>query len=200
MRLGLYGGSFDPIHCGHVTPVLEAVEQLELERVVYLPTAQPPHKPATDFAPVARRFAMVELAVIDHDRLQVSDFELASGPSYTIDTLEHFADQQPDAELYLLIGSDSLAQIESWCRWRQLFEVARIAVLRRPGWTREQVLAGVSASARVLITAAVTWVDNEPLEISATEIRRRLRAGGPVPSDWAPAAVLQYARKYSLYS
>lgn len=200
MRLGLYGGSFDPIHFGHVRPVLEAVEQLELDRVIYLPTTQPPHKPATDFAPALRRFAMAELAVVDHDRLQVSDFELASGPSYTIDTLEHFAHQQPDADLYLLIGSDSLAEIESWRRWRDLFEVARIAVLRRPGWSRERVLAGASAATRELIIAAVTWVDNEPLEISATEMRRRLRAGDRVPSDWAPAAVVQYARKYSLYS
>jgi nicotinate-nucleotide adenylyltransferase len=200
IRLGLYGGSFDPIHCGHVRPVLKAVEQLELERVLFLPTAQPPHKRAAEFAPVLRRFAMAELAVFDHDVLQVSDFEIGSGPSYTIDTVEHFADQSPGADLHLLIGSDSLAGIETWRRWRELFEVARIAVLYRPGWSREQVLAGVSAEARELINAGVTWVDNQPVDISATKVRQKLRTGGRVPKDWVPEAVVQYARKYSLYS
>ena len=109
MRLGLYGGSFDPIHHGHVRPVLKAVERLQLDRVLYLPTAQPPHKMDAAFAPALHRFAMAELALLDHNRLQVSDFELVGRPSFTVETLEHFNTRFPDAWLHLLIGSDSLA-------------------------------------------------------------------------------------------
>ncbi len=144
MRLGLYGGSFDPIHYGHVRPVLKAVERLQLDRVLYLPTAQPPHKIGTSFAPALHRFAMAELALLDHNRLQVSDFELVGRPSYTVETLEHFKARLPDARLHLLIGSDSLAGIEGWRRWRDLFGLARIAVLRRPGWSRDRVSRAAS--------------------------------------------------------
>ncbi|MDH3405204.1 MAG: nicotinate-nicotinamide nucleotide adenylyltransferase, partial [Acidobacteriota bacterium] len=121
MRLGLYGGSFDPIHYGHVRPVLKAVERLQLDRVLYLPTARPPHKAEGPFASPLHRFVMVELALLDHDRLQVSDFELVERPAYTVETLEGFAARFPEAQLHLLLGSDSLAAIESWRRWRDLF-------------------------------------------------------------------------------
>jgi len=200
-RIGLYGGSFDPIHWGHVRPVLSAVEQLRLDRVVYLPTAQPPHKPGAEFAPALRRFVMVELAVRGDDRLRVSDFELSARPSYTIDTIEHFAGREPECELHLLIGSDSLAQIDSWRRWRDILGAVRLGVLARPGWNRDEVLASVSPDARRFVGAeTVVWVDSPALEIASTEVRRRLCAGEPVPRDWVPEAVVQYAKKYCLYS
>jgi nicotinate-nucleotide adenylyltransferase len=199
--LGLYGGTFDPIHRGHVDPVLAAVSQLDLDRVLYLPTAQPPHKPGERFAPAGRRLAMVELAIAEHPRLEASDVELGAGPSYTIDTLEHFARAEPAAALYLLVGSDSLAAIGGWRRWRDLFDRARVAVLDRPGWPRERVLDSVSPEVAARIDeAGVTWIGNRPLDISATEIRRRLRRGEPVPDDWVPAPVLEYAARHRLYS
>jgi nicotinate-nucleotide adenylyltransferase len=200
MRLGLYGGSFDPIHYGHVRPVLKAVERLQLDRVLYLPTAQPPHKKGAAFAPALHRFAMAELALLDHDRLQVSDFELVERPSFTVETLDHFKTRFPEARLHLLVGSDSLANIESWRRWRDLFSLARIAVLRRPGWSRDRVSGAVSpALARSIAEGEVIWIKNRPLDISATEIRRRVRAGERLPRGWMPEAVLQYIQKYSLY-
>jgi nicotinate-nucleotide adenylyltransferase len=200
-RLGLYGGSFDPIHRGHVEPVLEAARQLELDRVIYLPTAHPPHKPGERFAPPARRLAMVELAIAEHPLLAVSDYELGDEPSYTIDTLEHFARAEPDATLYLLIGSDSLAAIAAWRRWRDLFAAARVAVLDRPGWPRDRVLARLPPEVAVRVAnAEIAWIDHRPIDVSATEIRRRLRAGEPVPDDWVPAAVLEYAVRHRLYS
>ncbi len=200
MRLGLYGGSFDPIHYGHVRPVLKAVERLQLDRVLYLPTAQPPHKTDTSFAPPLHRFAMAELALLDHNRLQVSDFELVERPSFTVETLEHFKARFPEARLHLLIGSDSLASIESWRRWRELFSLARIAVLRRPGWSRDRVSSAASpALAQSIADGEVIWVENRPLDISATEIRRRVRAGERLPREWLPEAVVQYVEKYCLY-
>jgi nicotinate-nucleotide adenylyltransferase len=200
-RLGLYGGSFDPIHRGHLDPVLDAVRQLDLDSVIYLPTAHPPHKPDERFAPAARRLAMVELAIAGHRRLEVSDFEIAAGPSYTIDTVEHFARVEPDAALHLLIGSDSLAAIAGWHRWADLLDAARVAVLARPGWPRQRVLEALAPEVAERVAATrVQWIDNRPLDISATEIRRRLRAGENVPDDWVPAAVLEYATRHGLYS
>ena len=200
MRLGLYGGSFDPIHYGHVRPVLKAVERLQLDRVLYLPTAQPPHKIGTSFAPALHRFAMAELALLDHNRLQVSDFEMVGRPSYSVETLEHFKARFPDARLHLLIGSDSLAGIEGWRRWRDLFGLARIAVLRRPGWSRDRVAHAASpALARSIAEGEVIWIENRPLDISATEIRRRVGSGEPLPHEWMPEAVVQYMSKYCLY-
>lgn len=200
MRLGLYGGSFDPIHHGHVRPVLKAVERLQLDRVLYLPTAQPPHKMDAAFAPALHRFAMAELALLDHNRLQVSDFELVGRPSFTVETLEHFNTRFPDARLHLLIGSDSLAGIESWRRWRDLFGLARMTVLRRPGWSRDRVSSAASAALEHSIAEGdVIWIENRPLDISATEIRRRVRAGERLPGEWIPEAVVQYMEKYCLY-
>src|SRR5262245_9737320 len=97
MKLGLFGGSFDPIHHGHVRPVLEAVEQIGLDRVVYLPTGRPPHKPNRRLAPALARYAMAEIALLPHSRLEVSGHELSeAAPHYTVDTLLHFRAQHPD--------------------------------------------------------------------------------------------------------
>lgn len=200
-RVGLYGGSFDPIHNGHLEPVRRALEQLALDRVIYLPTAHPPHKREHQFASALRRYAMTELALLGDSRLVVSDFEIASGPSYTIDTVEHFAAEMPQATLHLLVGSDSLAQIESWRRWRDLLNSVRLGVLRRPGWSRDEALAALAPETRTRLDARpVTFIDNPPLDISATEIRRRLASGAQLGADWLPPAVLEYVTKYDLYS
>ena len=101
MKIGLFGGSFDPIHRGHVEPVREARRRLGLERVIYLPTATPPHKPRRALAPALARFAMVELALLGEEGLYVSAHELTpERPAYTVETLEHFRRQMPEAELH----------------------------------------------------------------------------------------------------
>jgi len=200
-RLGLYGGSFDPIHNGHIEPVIRAAEQLELDEVLYLPTAYPPHKTDRSFAPALRRFAMVELALLGHEQLQVSDLELTESPSFTIDTIDSIRAQKPEADIFLLLGSDSLAQIESWRRWEDILVGVHLAVLRRPGWSREEALAQLSRETQERLTAGgATFIDNLPLDVSATEIRRRLSEHEAVPAEWVPSAVVDYARKYCLYS
>src|SRR5947208_4241718 len=102
MKVGLFGGSFDPIHRGHIEPVRKARRALGLDRVIYLPTARPPHKPGGALAPAPARYAMVELALLFEDGLCASAYELtADRPAYTIETLEHFRAELPDAELFL---------------------------------------------------------------------------------------------------
>jgi nicotinate (nicotinamide) nucleotide adenylyltransferase len=143
MKIGLFGGSFDPIHCGHVEPVKEARRLLGLERVIYLPTAIPPHKPGRVLAPPLARYAMVEMAILSEEGLYASPYELTlDRPAYTAETLEHFQRELPAAELHLLIGGDSFFELPRWVRWRDIAAAARLVVLARPGWD----LAGLAAA------------------------------------------------------
>jgi nicotinate-nucleotide adenylyltransferase len=201
MRIGLLGGSFDPVHAGHVEPALAARAQLGLERVVFLPTAVPPHKPGRRFAPALARYAMVELALLDHAELVVSDRELTRAePAYTVDTLVELRQAEPAAELVLLLGADSLAQLHTWRRWEEILSLATVAVLPRAGADRASLTAGAPpALTGALAQARVEWVAHPPHPASATEIRRRLAAGEPVPDGWLARRVLAFIAKYGLY-
>ncbi len=200
MKIGLYGGSFDPIHFGHIRPVREARRQLGLGQVLYLPTAFPPHKREREFAPAHARYAMVELALLREEGLYVSDLELAERPVFTIETVERLHAARPDDQLHLLIGGDSFAELESWKRWRELVELVRLAVLVRPGWEIERTRARLSAElTRLAASDRVRFIGNRPVRISSTDLRRRLAAGEQVPRGSMPALVLEYVRKYSLY-
>lgn len=193
MRLGLFGGSFDPIHWGHIRPVLEAAAELELDRVVYLPTGRPPHKPDRRMAPALARYAMTELALLGFDHLHVSGLELSeTAPSYTIDTLLHFRDAGRDDELHLLVGGDSFAELRSWHRWRDILEIARVAVLKRPD-------AAPPHPGEVPARGGVHLLSNQPLAVSSTEVRRCLSLGQRPPAACVPEAVVDFAIKYRLY-
>ena len=200
MKIGLYGGSFDPIHRGHVEPILEAELAAGLDRVIYLPTARPPHKESRRLAPAEHRFAMVELALSDHPQLEVSRFEMGlAGPSYTVETLEHFRSQRPADELHLLIGADSFLSLDRWHRYQELPALARLVVLVRPGWKLEPRSEVSSWIHRLAEDPAVIWVKNQQIDASSTEIRRLLSIGEPVPADWLTEPVLNYIRRFALY-
>lgn len=199
MKVGLFGGSFDPIHRGHIEPVRAARRALGLDRVIYLPTAVPPHKPGRKLAPAHSRYAMVEMALLGEEGLYASPHELTLGrPAYTIETLEHFRMEMPEAELYLLIGEDSFADLSHWVRWREIPGAARIAVLARPGWDLEAVpldleVAALGKSGRVL------FLEQPPVDLSSTRLREILAAGEPVPAGSMPDLVVRYVQKYKLY-
>jgi len=201
VKLGLFGGSFDPIHFGHIRPVQEARNKLELDRVVFLPTAIPPHKPGRQFAPPHARYAMVELALLDERDFSVSPLELTpERPAYSVDSLHHFQRRYPDAELYLILGGDGFAELHTWRRWREIVRMAEIAVLTRPNWRWEEVREEVPVEiAQLAKTDRVHFVVNEPVAVSATELRERLAAGEEPPAGALPGLVLKYIRKYSLY-
>jgi len=201
MRVGLLGGSFDPIHQGHVEPVREAQRRLRLDRIVYLPTATPPHKRERSFAPALARYAMVELALLDHPDLQVSDHELTLGRlAYTVETLAHFHAAEPESELFLILGADSFLELESWVRWREILAAAELAVLARPGFRIAAVLPGLAPELTVAAAGGrVHFVENAPLAVSSTEVRRLLAAGEAVPDGWLAPRVVRYLAKYRLY-
>ncbi|MEO1084393.1 MAG: nicotinate-nicotinamide nucleotide adenylyltransferase [Acidobacteriota bacterium] len=116
MRIGLYGGTFDPVHRGHVEPVRSAARVLDLDRVIYLPTAQPPHKRGRRTAPAWRRFTMVELALLGDAECRVDPFEMTGDFAYTIDTVEHFERRFAGARLFLIVGADSFVALHTWRR------------------------------------------------------------------------------------
>jgi nicotinate (nicotinamide) nucleotide adenylyltransferase len=198
MKIGLFGGSFDPIHWGHIRPVLEAVEQVGLDRVLYLPTGRPPHKPDRRLAPALARYAMAELALLEHERLWVSSHELSeAAPTYTVDTVRHFASAHPDDEIHLLIGADSFAELRTWVRFREILDLARLVVLARPGV--EMAAATSTTLASGASAPRVRLVANTPVDTSSTEIRRILSRGERPPSGWVPEPVIDFALKYRLY-
>jgi nicotinate-nucleotide adenylyltransferase len=199
MKIGLFGGSFDPIHRGHVDPVQEARRELGLERVIYLPTAVPPHKPGRILAPAYARYTMVELALLQEEGLYVSTHELTLGrPAYTVETLEHFRREMPDADLHLLIGGDSFADLDHWVRWREIAAAARLVVLARPGWSLDEAslppqLVELARSERVC------FVTGKPVDISSTRLRELFSRGETPPPGSVPDLVVRYVQKYDLY-
>lgn len=199
MRLGLFGGSFDPIHRGHIEPVQAARTALGLDRVIYLPTAVPPHKPGRVLAPAHARYAMVEMALLDEEGLYASTFELTLGrPAYTIETLERFREAMPGADLHLLIGGDSYADLDHWVRWREIVDAARLVVLTRPGWTLEEAslspeLADLAQSGRVV------FLGQPPVDVSSTRLREMFARGEQPPAGTVPDSVVRYVHKYDLY-
>ncbi len=205
--MGLFGGSFDPIHRGHVRPVQEARRRFGLERVIYLPTASPPHKQAPESAPrapAAARYAMVEMALLEEEGLYVSDFELRPDrPSYTAETLEHFAREEPAAELVLVLGSDALAQLPTWRRWRDLLELARLVVLTRPGNEIAGLRADLAPELRErLARGAIDVIEDVLVDISSTGIRDRLAEGEGDEAwmeEWMHPLVVHYIEKYAFY-
>lgn len=198
-RVGLFGGSFDPIHAGHVRPVQAARRALGLDRVIYLPTALPPHKPKRAFAPAHARYTMVEMALLDEPGLYASPHELTlERPAYTIETLEHFARELPGADLHLLVGGDSFLELVTWRRWRDILAAARLVVLARPGFA----VAGAPAELVEASRAAdgrVTFIEHEPVDLSATAIRALLARGEAPPPGSLARSVLDYVCKYALY-
>jgi nicotinate-nucleotide adenylyltransferase len=201
VRVGLFGGSFDPIHRGHVAAARAALGALDLEKVLFLPTARPPHKAGRAFAPALRRYAMAELALLDEPALEVSDAELdATREIYTIATLARFRAEAPALEPVLLVGADSLAAFATWRRWEEILATTELGVLPRPGWERERIEPELPrALARALTAARVRWVPLAPDPVSASEIRRRLAAGEPLPEGWLDPRVLTFVAKYALY-
>lgn len=194
LRIGLFGGSFDPIHNGHVEPIVHACDDLGIDRVFYLPTACPPHKTEQAFAPALARYCMVELALLRYPALLASTYELSlERPAYTVETAEHFALEYPRAELMLFLGADSYLELDQWRRWRELVDRVTLVVLRRPGFSPSDC-GWHHPGARVVV------LENPPIDLSSTVVRARLRAGERPDETVVPAPVLEYCRKYHLYS
>jgi len=191
-RLGLFGGTFDPPHVGHLALAEWARERLRLDRVIFVPAGQPPHKRGRAISSAAARLAMTRLAIRGHPAFEVSTIEVhAGGPSFTVETLHRLAGMRPGAHLYLLIGADSLDEFRTWQGPEDILALATLAVAARPG-------AGRAATRAWARRRRVMWLDNPGLEVSSSVVRARARAGRSV-RYLVPDAVAHYIERYHLY-
>ena len=197
MRIGILGGTFDPIHIGHLILAEEARDQLGLEQVLLAPAADPPHKRQQGKSPAEHRVRMVELAIADNPHLALSRIDVdRPGPHYTLDMVRLLhAQHGPGAELYFLMGLDSLADLPTWHRPRELMQACRLAAFSRPGaafdWASlEAALPGVRAQVIVLPMPL--------LEISGSDLRERARQGRSLRYQ-VPRPVEQYIAQHQLY-
>jgi nicotinate-nucleotide adenylyltransferase len=193
VKLGLFGGTFDPPHIGHRIVAQDVLAAVGLDRIVFIPAARPPHKRRPDMAPPALRHAMLRAAIAGDDRFDSDDLELhRTGPSWTVDTLADYRERVPDAALHLIVGADQFAELDTWHEADRVRILATLCVLSR---------AGVGADAHVDRVAPAADVIDVPvtrIDISSSEIRRRVHAGEPI-RYLVPQAVEALIRENGLY-
>lgn len=200
-RIGLYGGSFDPIHFGHLISAQSIAEQINLSRVVLVLSPRPPHKTGRRLTDAEHRLAMARLAVRGDPLFEVSDIELhRAGPSFTIDTVTAFRAQVgKEAELFWIIGADSLPELPTWRRIRDLVHAVQIVTARRPGSRLPASAALADAVGEAQAEALLErCVETPEIGISATDIRKRVAARQSI-RYMVPEAVASYITKKMLY-
>lgn len=187
MKIGILGGTFNPIHIGHLILAEEVREKLRLDKVIFVPTYLPPHKGNSDIAPAGERLRMIKLAIKDNKYFSVSDIEIKrNGRSYTIDTLKEFKKTYPKDDLYFIIGSDLLEYLDDWKDLGEIIKMVRFIVATRPGYALEKIPSHIS-------TIPIRAVD-----ISGFEIRKAIKENKSF-RYLVPEPVLKYILEKRLY-
>jgi len=209
MRIAILGGTFDPIHNGHLAAAQSVAEVFEVDEVHFVPAFSPPHKQSRDITSPFHRFAMVALATVSFDRFRTSTIEVdARERRYTVETLDAMKHAYPDAELLFIIGTDMYQEIETWKNYTRLFELAYLVIVNRPGFPfREdvapyQILNDKQTAAlpdHLAKGPVVFYLPFVQQPISSTEIRQDCKRGQRV-SQWVPSTVWSYIEQNKLYS
>jgi nicotinate-nucleotide adenylyltransferase len=189
-RVGIMGGTFDPIHHGHLVAASEVADQFALDEVIFVPTGEPYQKSERQTSPAEHRYLMTVIATASNPRFMVSRVDIdRPGPTYTIDTIRDIGGLQPGAELFFITGADALSQILSWQDHTKMLRMARFIGVTRPGY---------ELSDAHLPSDAVTLIDVPAMAISSSAVRDRVRNGRPI---WylVPDGVVQYIGKHRLY-
>jgi nicotinate-nucleotide adenylyltransferase len=208
-RLGLLGGTFDPIHVGHLDAAAAAQRAMRLDEIRFIPSHDPPHRPSDPRASAFHRFALIALAIEGHPSYRASDVELRrEGPSYTTDTLRAMhADGWQALQLFFILGADAFAEIATWREFPAVLDAANFVVIARPGTTLDAaaartpeirtriVKAGASSEHR---GTSVFLVEAPTRDVSSTAIRARLAAGRSI-DDFVPSAVERHIVAHRLY-
>jgi nicotinate-nucleotide adenylyltransferase len=194
--LGIIGGTFDPPHYGHLILAENGRAQLGLDQVLFVPVAQPPHKPEQPITETRHRVAMVEAAIADNAAFQLSRVDVdRPGPNFTVDMLRILQETYARASLFFLMGGDSLTEFLSWRNPAGIVEQAHLAVMQRPGWEADLATLGEELPG---IGERLAWLDTPHLKISGTDLRRRVREGLPI-RYLVPSSVREYVHKHGLY-
>ena len=190
-RIGILGGTFDPIHLGHLVMAEQVREKLRLDKVIFIPCANPPHKTKRKLSPSRYRYQMTRLGVEGNSSFLVSDVELKRrGLSYTIDTLKQLKVLYPEREMYFLTGSDVLDEIRTWKEPEQIYKQAKVVIAIRPGFDR---FDPENRFAKMSIIVPITGID-----VSSSQIRAKVRKGESI-RYLVPPKVKEYINKKKLY-
>lgn len=211
-RIGILGGTFNPIHYGHLRAAEETAESLGLHKILFIPAARPPHKSAKPAAPIADRLAMVKTAIAGRSGFEASDIELQrQGPSYTVDTLKELKKIHGGARLFFMTGADAILDIGSWKDYKRLFDLAEFVVFSRPGYD----ITDLGLVLKTLVDSSYNWNAQRDayecggkksvylrlisrLDISSTEIREAVKDGKSV-RYLLPDPVREYIEEKGLY-
>lgn len=188
------GGTFDPVHNGHLVAASEVADRFNLDRVVFVPTGEPWQKADRRVSPAEDRYLMTVIATAANPQFLVSRVDIdRPGPTYTIDTLRDLGAEYPGAEFYFITGADAMASIMSWHAWESVFDLAYFVGVTRPGYELSEEMLPVGHGGKVQL------IDVPAMAISSTDIRQRSAAGRPV---WylVPDGVVQYIAKNDLYA
>jgi nicotinate-nucleotide adenylyltransferase len=213
MRIGLYGGTFDPVHWGHLRSAEEVREAFRLDRILFIPTSKPPHKRGQTTTPAHDRLAMVRLAVANNSRFKVSTVEIRrAGVSYSIDTVRSFVNRHRGKDsFFFILGLDAFREIGTWKEFEQLFPLCNFIVTSRPGSRESNPLRGTSVAVRRLFCydfkqnmyrhrsgTSLHFLSVTDFAVSASDIRERVREGKSIRYLVA-SSVEAYIRKRGLY-
>jgi nicotinate-nucleotide adenylyltransferase len=196
LRLGILGGAFNPPHLGHLVCAQEALVQLQLDRVLFVPTARPPHREIESDPGVEVRVEMCEAALADDERFELSSAELErEGPSYTVDTLRELHAAAPDDELFLILGGDQAAALPQWREPEEVLSLAVVAAVERAGFSRNSVAIQLG---QLKGSRKVRYLEMPVIQVSSSVVRRRVADGMPI-RYLVPDGVLRYIQEHSLY-
>lgn len=205
-RIGIMGGTFDPIHHGHLVAGSEVADLFHLDEVVFVPTGQPWQKKDKHVSPAEDRYLMTVIATASNPRFQVSRVDIdRGGDTFTIDTLADMQREYPDAELFFITGADALSKIVTWRDWESMFDLAHFVGVTRPGYTLPGIGDGEDADATLaplqseVDAGRLSLVEIPAMSISSTDCRDRAAQGRPV---WylVPDGVVQYIAKHRMYA
>lgn len=202
-RIGLLGGTFDPVHNGHLAVATRLREDLDMDEVRLIINSVPPHR-TPPVCPITHRLAMLEIALADYDRLMPDTRELTrSGPSYSVWTLRSLRKEFPDSSLCWIVGADAWLGLKSWYRWYELSSLAHFIVVKRPGWESPDAKKSAPSSAPDVLSTrtagACVFMEGPCMDVSASGIRDRIASGRDV-SDQLPSPVWSYIKRKGLYS
>lgn len=196
MRLGVFGGAFNPVHNGHINLAQKYIDILKLDLLYIIPTANPPHRTGSNFAPARARLDMLKDAFDGNDKVVVSDMEFRrEGKSYTYDTVQILKSKYPDADIFLVVGEDQLFKFEEWYRYADILKDVTLCTAARGENSRRKIM---EFSSQHFGSADVFVADFEPVVVSSSEIRRKIQSKDDI-SGLVPECVLDYINEKGLY-
>lgn len=196
-RIGLFGGTFDPPHMGHIELAHTVCEHFSLDKIIFIPAGNPPHKQDVKKTDKAHRYRMVQIATEKYPQFEVSDFDVKNEkPNYSYITIDHFKKKHPDSEIFFIIGTDSLRDFPFWMKYRELAAMCRFIVVPRPGVPVSDYFKNFAPDD---IMPELLFLEDFSYDLSSTSLRKKLAQGKAQDCD-LPQGVLEYIAKNKLYS